>query len=160
MQTGHRPSRHRQDVDPACVPRDPLEQRVGRSAQLVLQLTSMGDRYQAPLMPDGPRESRARVARLRRAAQAARDDLVGMALGGRTESIPSPGESEAQQESPWHSALSARTVLGQAQGLIMQRHHVGASAALEILTLVARDRAVTLGEVSHEVVGAQEHDGA
>ncbi len=152
MPTGHHPSPHRHDLDP-------LEQWVQRSAQLVLHLTSLGDRYEAALVPNGPRESRARVARLRRAAEAARDGLVGMALGDRTETAPSPGESEAQREVPWHSALTARTVIGQAQGLIMQRHQVSASAALKILKLVARDRAVTLGQVSHEVVGAREHDG-
>lgn len=158
MPTGRYPSAHRHDVDPAGTesdPLDPLERSAERSAQLVLHLTSLGDRYEAALLPNGPRESHARVARLRRAAQAARDGLVGTALGDRTDTIPSPGESESQRKGPWHSALTARTVIGQAQGLIMQRHQVSASAALK---LVARDRAMTLGQVSREVVGAQEHD--
>lgn len=90
MPAGDHPASNRPEDDPVD---DPFEQWVERLARLVLHLTSLGDRYEAALALNGGRESRARVARLRRVSRVARDALVGLALGGRTERSQSAGES-------------------------------------------------------------------
>lgn len=130
---------------------DALEQWVERTARLVLHAASLADRYEQASGPSVPPAALARVARLRRASAAGRDALGGLVLDR-------PGTTEAAGER-LVPVLATRSVINQAQGMLMQRHGVSSRSAQEMLQIVARDRDVTLGQVAVEVTGTRDRHG-
>lgn len=146
MGIGHRPS---VSLDDDLVG-DALEHSVERLARLIMHLSGLADRYEAAGGQSVAPAALARVARLRGTADSGRDALVGLALGGRTGIAQVTGDAAAESLG---SALTTRTMIGQAQGVLMHRFGVTASAALEMLLIAAHDRHVTLREVADDVAG-------
>jgi len=132
-----------------------FEQRVGLLAGLTIHLTSLADRYEGAIVNGAPAAAVTRVARLRTASESSRDTLVGLALWDRPGIAQTPGEP---REAGLGSALTTRTSIGQAQGVVMHRYEVGAGEALEMLLAAARERDITLGQVAREVMGDDGRD--
>jgi GAF domain-containing protein len=60
-------------------------------------------------------------------------------------------DAENQSEQ-LHHALEGRDVIGQAKGILMAHHRIGASAAFELLRRVSQDRNLKLRQVAAQVV--------
>jgi GAF domain-containing protein len=63
--------------------------------------------------------------------------------------------AEAQHAADLHSAALERTVLGQAEGILMERFSLSPHRAFEVLSQVAQDRRAPLRRVAAELVGTR-----
>ncbi|TDC48725.1 ANTAR domain-containing protein [Jiangella ureilytica] len=61
----------------------------------------------------------------------------------------------ARHESGLRRAMNARHVIGQAQGVLMQRHGLDADQAFALLRNTARDHGVKLGERAEQIVASR-----
>jgi GAF domain-containing protein len=59
----------------------------------------------------------------------------------------------AQQIEGLHLALDSRTVIGQAQGVLMERYDIDADRAFSVLRRFSQDRNIRLVEIARMVVG-------
>lgn len=64
----------------------------------------------------------------------------------------------AQHESGLRRAMNARHAIGQAQGVLMERHGLDAGQAFGLLRNSARDHGVTLGERAEQIVASRPAD--
>jgi GAF domain-containing protein len=60
--------------------------------------------------------------------------------------------AEAQRADQMHDALSSRDVIGQAKGILMERHGVTADAAFSVLSRVSQAENIKLAEVARRFV--------
>ncbi len=60
--------------------------------------------------------------------------------------------AEAQRSDQMHDALSSRDVIGQAKGILMERHGVTADAAFSVLSRVSQAENIKLAEVARRFV--------
>jgi GAF domain-containing protein len=60
--------------------------------------------------------------------------------------------AEAQRADQMHDALGNRDVIGQAKGILMERHGVTADAAFSVLSRVSQAGNIKLAEVAHHLV--------
>jgi GAF domain-containing protein len=60
--------------------------------------------------------------------------------------------AEAQHAGQLHDALSNRDVIGQAKGILMERHSLTADAAFSVLSRVSQAGNIKLAEVAHHLV--------
>lgn len=134
---------------------DAFEQGVELLARMVMRLTVLADRYERAVVNGVPAATVTRVARLRSVSESGRDTLVGLALWDRPGAAQGERGNDRQED-----ALATRTVIGQAQGMLMHRCRVGPAEALEMLLVAARDRDVTLGQLAREVMGMPPGNGA
>ncbi|OBB96480.1 GAF and ANTAR domain-containing protein [Mycobacterium sp. 852002-40037_SCH5390672] len=58
----------------------------------------------------------------------------------------------ANREHQFQSALTSRDVIGQAKGIIMERFHVDAVRAFELLTRLSQDRNAPVRQIAQELV--------
>jgi GAF domain-containing protein len=61
--------------------------------------------------------------------------------------------AEAQRAHQMHDALSSRDVIGQAKGILMERHGVTADAAFGVLSRVSQAENMKLAEIARHLVG-------
>ncbi|SDU13988.1 GAF and ANTAR domain-containing protein [Jiangella alkaliphila] len=64
----------------------------------------------------------------------------------------------AQRESGLRRAMNTRHAIGQAQGVLMERHGLDAGQAFALLRNSARDHGVTLGERAEQIVASRPAD--
>jgi GAF domain-containing protein len=67
--------------------------------------------------------------------------------------------AEAQRADQMHDALSNRDVIGQAKGILMERHRVSADAAFGVLSRVSQAENLKLSEVARRFVETGELPG-
>lgn len=60
--------------------------------------------------------------------------------------------AEAQRADQMHDALGSRDVIGQAKGILMERHSVTADAAFSVLSRVSQAENIKLAEVARRFV--------
>lgn len=60
--------------------------------------------------------------------------------------------AEAQRADQMHDALGSRDVIGQAKGILMERHGVTADAAFSVLSRVSQAENIKLAEVARRFV--------
>jgi GAF domain-containing protein len=60
--------------------------------------------------------------------------------------------AEAQRAGQLHDALSNRDVIGQAKGILMERHSLTADAAFSVLSRVSQAGNIKLADVAHDLV--------
>jgi ANTAR domain len=60
--------------------------------------------------------------------------------------------AEAQRADQMHDALGNRDVIGQAKGILMERHGVGADAAFSVLSRVSQSENMKLAEIARPFV--------
>ena len=65
----------------------------------------------------------------------------------------------AQTEEQLRSAIASRTVLGQAQGILMERYKLSAERSFEVLRRVSQDANVKLRDVAQRLVDTGETPG-
>ncbi|BDZ42151.1 hypothetical protein GCM10025865_14500 [Paraoerskovia sediminicola] len=58
----------------------------------------------------------------------------------------------ARTEERLGSRVQTRTIVGQAQGVLMERHGIGAQQAIDLLATVAAERGATVVELAHELL--------
>lgn len=149
MRPRHRRAPEPLRVDAALDVDDSFEQWVERLARLVIHLTTLADRYEGAVVDGLPAATVSRVALLRSTSESGRDTLVGLALWDRPDIAQGSAKAGGVEMG---SALTARTLIGQAQGVLMHRCHVGAGEALERLLAASRAHGITLGQVAREVM--------
>jgi len=141
-------------VEPQLDPAYAVELLAERIARLVLHLTALADRYDAAGAPTSA-TSLERASRLRAAIRMGRQALTALSLGtGRYDTFAGScaqptdesGTPEAAAKALDHDVwrlLAIRAVIAQAQGILMQRHHLGPDQALTSLLTRAHERGVT-----------------
>ena len=65
----------------------------------------------------------------------------------------------AQTAEELHSAIHTRNIIGQAQGIIMERYPVSSDQAFSVLSRVSLESNVTLHEIAAQVVTRREIPG-
>jgi AmiR/NasT family two-component response regulator len=60
--------------------------------------------------------------------------------------------AEAQRADQLHDALESRDVIGQAKGILMERHSITADAAFGVLSRVSQAENVKLAEIARQLV--------
>jgi AmiR/NasT family two-component response regulator len=65
----------------------------------------------------------------------------------------------AQAEEQLHRAVASRDVIGQAKGIIMERFHIDAVRAFEMMTKLSQDSNTKLVEVAQRVVETTDTGG-
>src|SRR5580700_10162712 len=67
--------------------------------------------------------------------------------------------AEAQRADQMHDALGNRDVIGQAKGILMERHRVTADAAFSVLSRVSQAENMKLAEIARRFVETGELPG-
>ena len=68
--------------------------------------------------------------------------------------------AEAQRAEQMHDALGSRDVIGQAKGILMERHGIAADAAFSVLARVSQAENLKLAEVARRLAETRELPGA
>lgn len=71
--------------------------------------------------------------------------------------IMSSAVQAARTTEQLREAVEARTVIGQAQGVIMERLHVDAKQAFDMLKQISQNANVRVQELAHQTIAAYEH---
>ena len=61
----------------------------------------------------------------------------------------------AQRQSQWESALASRDIIGQAKGMLMERYHIDALRAFDLLARLSQEANTKLADIARQLV---EHD--
>lgn len=144
--------------EPQLDPAYGVELLAERITRLVLHLSALADRYDTAGAPTSA-TSLERASRLRAAIAMGRQELTDLSLeSGRYDSLADSladsrvqptddsGASEVAGKALDHDVwrlLAIREVIAQAQGVLMQRHHLGPDQALTSLLTQAQERGVT-----------------
>ena len=85
-----------------------------------------------------------------------REGLLLAAIGGLATSAARSHEDEERRTENLHAALATREVIGQAQGILIERERITADQAFEILRRASQHLNVKLREVAQNLVDTGE----